>query len=79
MAGPHLYDTPGLGVLQNGTECYSMDMDEKLLSAKEVKAYLKISRQTLYRLEKSGAVNPVKIGTVKRYRESDIAGNKKIK
>lgn len=56
-----------------------MDMDDKLLSAKEVKAYLKISRQTLYRLEKSGAVNPVKIGTVKRYRESDIAGRKKIK
>ena len=43
------------------------DMDENLLSSKEVLAYLKIHRQTLWRLEKSGAVQPVKIGTVKRY------------
>jgi excisionase family DNA binding protein len=56
-----------------------MTMDEKLLTSKEVKAYLNVSRQTLYRLEKSGAVKPVKIGTVKRYRQSDIAEQKKIK
>jgi predicted DNA-binding transcriptional regulator AlpA len=56
-----------------------MNMDDNLLTAKEVKAYLKVSRQTLYRLEKSGAVQPVKIGTVKRYRQSDIAQQKKIK
>ncbi len=59
--------------------CYLMNMDDNLLTAKEVKAYLKVSRQTLYRLEKSGAVQPVKIGTVKRYRQSDIAQQKKIK
>ena len=56
-----------------------MTMDDKLLTSKEVKAYLNVSRQTLYRLEKSGAVKPVKIGTVKRYRQSDIAEQKKIK
>lgn len=56
-----------------------MTMDENLLSGKEVQAYLKVSRQTLWRLEKSGAVQPVKIGTVKRYKQSEITGQKKIK
>jgi sRNA-binding protein len=42
------------------------DMDDNLLSSKEVLAYLKIHRQTLWRLEKSGAVQPVKIGTVQK-------------
>jgi len=55
------------------------DMDDNLLSSKEVIAYLKIHRQTLWRLEKSGAVQPVKIGTVKRYKASEIQGKKKIK
>ncbi|CAB4145514.1 hypothetical protein UFOVP481_16 [uncultured Caudovirales phage] len=55
------------------------DMDENLLSSKEVLAYLKIHRQTLWRLEKSGAVQPVKIGTVKRYKASEIQGKRKIK
>ena len=55
------------------------DMDENLLSSKEVLAYLKIHRQTLWRLEKAGAVQPVKIGTVKRYKASEIQGKKKIK
>ena len=55
------------------------DMDDNLLSSKEVLAYLKIHRQTLWRLEKSGAVQPVKIGSVKRYKASEIQGKRKIK
>jgi predicted DNA-binding transcriptional regulator AlpA len=55
------------------------NMDDNLLSSKEVLAYLKIHRQTLWRLEKSGAVQPVKIGTVKRYKASEIQGKRKIK
>ncbi len=56
-----------------------MDVDDNLLSSREVQSYLKVSRQTLWRLEKSGALNPVKIGTVKRYKASEIQGKKKIK
>jgi predicted DNA-binding transcriptional regulator AlpA len=56
-----------------------MDMTDPLLSSQEAKKVLKVSRQTLWRLEKMGAVTPVKIGTVKRYRSSEITGAKKIK
>lgn len=56
-----------------------MDVNENLLSGKEVQEYLKVTRQTIWRLEKSGALNPVRIGTVKRYRASEVQGKKKIK
>lgn len=56
-----------------------MDMQDKLLTSKEAQAMLKVSRQTLWRLERSGAVNPVKIGTVKRYKSSDLQGKQKNK
>jgi predicted DNA-binding transcriptional regulator AlpA len=56
-----------------------MDMTDPLLSSQEAQKLLKVSRQTLWRLEKSGAIEPVRIGTVKRYRSSEITGVKKIK
>jgi len=56
-----------------------MDMTDQLLSSQEAQRFLKVSRQTLWRLEKMGAVTPVRIGTVKRYRSSEITGAKKIK
>ena len=56
-----------------------MDMNEELLTAKEALAVLKVHRQTLWRLERSGAVQPVRIGTVKRYKAQEILGQKKIK
>lgn len=57
-----------------------MNMNEdELLTAKEALAVLKVHRQTLWRLEQSGAVQPVRIGTVKRYKATEILGQKKIK
>jgi excisionase family DNA binding protein len=56
-----------------------MNMDEQLLTSAEVRARLKVTRQTVWRLEKSGALNPIKVGTVKRFRQSEVDGNKKIK
>lgn len=55
------------------------DMNEQLLTSAEVRARLKVTRQTVWRLEKSGALNPIKVGTVKRFRQSEVDGNKKIK
>jgi predicted DNA-binding transcriptional regulator AlpA len=52
---------------------------DKLLTAAEVRATLKVSRQTVWRLEKSGHLNPVKVGTVKRYSEAEVLGKKKTK
>ncbi len=63
----------------DGSRCYIMDMTDPLLSSQEAQKVLKVSRQTLWRLEKMGAVTPVKIGTVKRYLSSEITGAKKIK
>jgi len=56
-----------------------MDMNDSLLTSKEAQKVLKVSRQTIWRLEKMGAITPVQIGTVKRYRASEITGAKKIK
>lgn len=56
-----------------------MTMDERLLTSKEVQARLKVTRQTIWRLEKQGALNPVKIGTVKRFKASEVEDNRKIK
>lgn len=56
-----------------------MDERDELVTSREAQAILKVSRQTLWRLEKSGAVTAVKVGTVKRYKQSEILGNKKIK
>ena len=55
------------------------DMDEELITAAQARAILKVSRQTLWRLEKSGAVTAHKVGTVKRFRKGDITGARKPK
>lgn len=49
------------------------------MTSKEVQARLQVTRQTVWRLEKLGALNPVKIGTVKRFKSSEVEGNRKIK
>lgn len=47
-------------------------MSEELLTNKEVRERLKVSRMTVHRLVKAGALNPVKIGTVVRYKASEL-------
>lgn len=55
-----------------------MSMD-KLLTPAEVRATLKVSRQTVWRLEKSGHLNPIKVGSVKRYSSDEVLGKKTTK
>jgi predicted DNA-binding transcriptional regulator AlpA len=55
-----------------------MDQDE-LLTSTEARAILKVSRQTLWRLEKSGNLTAVKIGPVKRFLASEVRGKRKPK
>lgn len=45
---------------------------DRLLTAEEAAAILRISTKTLYRLRDAGKLNAVKIGRSLRYRESDL-------
>lgn len=74
------HDTPIQNVdTHNVTKGNIMSMDEPLMTSREVQARLKVTRQTVWRLEKQGALNPVKVGTVKRFKRSEVEGQRKIK
>lgn len=46
----------------------------ELLDNTDVKALLKISNSTLYRIAKNGIINPVRIGGKNYYRRDEIVG-----
>ena len=54
-------------------------MEDRLMTSKEVQARLQVSRQTVWRLKKIGALNPIKVGTVERFKSSEVEGKRKIK
>jgi excisionase family DNA binding protein len=45
---------------------------EQMLTAEQVAAAFNVSRWTVYRWRKAGLLPSVKVGYVRRYRESDI-------
>jgi len=45
---------------------------EDLLTVSDVMRALRVSRATLYRQIKAGVIVPVKIGTITRFRASDL-------
>lgn len=45
---------------------------QRLITVGEVRAVLRVSRQTVYNLVARGQLKPVKIGSALRFRESDI-------
>ncbi len=53
-------------------EAKQSSVKEEMLTRKEVCERLQISNPTLHRWVKEGYLKPVKVGSTKRYRESDI-------
>ena len=51
---------------------YTPDLSDDLIDDVEIKAILKISDSTLYRLKRSKLINPIRIGRRDYYRKSDI-------
>ena len=46
--------------------------EERLLTADETAAYLKVCRDTVYRLARAGQIPSVRVGGQWRFRERDI-------
>lgn len=49
-----------------------MQQNDLILTVKDVMTYLKISRQTLHELTKSGQIPSYKVGKAVRYRKDEI-------
>ncbi len=45
---------------------------ESYLTAEEVSAWLRVGRETVYRMARAGRMPPVRVGRLWRFRKSDI-------
>lgn len=61
-----------IGLLTDGVQGYTPEPADELLVPSEVRARLKISERTLWRLEKRGELVPCRIGRVRRYSRKEV-------
>jgi len=61
-----------IAMLTDGQEGTKPEPSDELLVPAQVRAMLKVSRRTLYRLEERGELVPCRIGRVRRYSRQHV-------